>query len=66
MFNLVQVVWPLAELCYVRACSVTQNFPPSDNKDCISLAYLSPSSQQQLRVNMDIQTIDTENDVPSV
>ena len=64
MFNLVQVVWPLAKLCCVRACAVTQYFPA--NKDCTSWAYLSLSSQQQLRVNLDIQTIDTENDVLSV
>ena len=43
-------------------------FPPTSSakKDCTSWAYLSLSSQQQLRVNMDIQTIDAENDVLSV
>ena len=43
-------------------------FPPtsSASKDCTSWAYFSRSSQQQLRVNQDIQTIDTENDVLSV
>ena len=52
MLNLVQVVWPLAKLCCVRACT--------------SWAYFSLSSQQQLRVNLDTQTIDTENDVLSI
>ena len=43
-------------------------FPPtsSANKDCTSWAYFSLSSEQQLRVNVDIQTIDTENDMLSV
>ena len=73
MFNLVQVVWPLAELCCARACAVTQYFPAKLKRQQrlhqlleTNLAYLSLLSQQQLCVNMDIQTIDTENDVLSV